>query len=376
MAYELENIESQISKNIQVAASENIEFDVPMFLEELDVECFKVKRAFRHQVVSFENERLIKRYFHFHQESLIDLINTLHTERQLNSGFLQSVLDRLAGLLRYLEEHFPEYFNQDMKMPSIYEQSIKNELEGFNGLLSRKFNDTKADPILIGLVNNGFESYIKANVSLTFRQFYYLKLLRMNIEGLDAGSHFETIDLVRVMLHCNFNTDALYEYVLKYVRGKIEKALSIGEKLDLLSYYLKFVNQESSNQAIAFNHLQPAISTVISDWLTQELTYLKSKQQFLSTMTAEEIVPTEFKLNFDLSVPHLAYLFRAFIETGVIQNKNTSELIRFLTKYVKTKRSESISCESFRIKYYSVESGTKDAVKKMLQTVLNFVNKN
>jgi hypothetical protein len=75
-------------------------------------------------------------------------------------------------------------------------------------------------------------------------------------------------------------------------------------------------------------------------------------------------------------VPHLAYLFRAFIETGVIQNKNTSELIRFLTKYVKTKRSESISQESFRIKYYSVESGTKDAVKKMLQTVLNFINKN
>lgn len=376
MAYELETIESQISKNIQVAASENIEFDVPMFLEELDVECFKVKRAFRHQVVSFENERLIKRYFHFHQESLIDLINTLHTERQLNSSFLQSVLDRLAGLLRYLEEHFPEYFDQDLKMPIIYQQSIKDELEEFDSLLSRKFSDTKADPVLIGLLKNGFEAYLIANVSLTFGQFYYLKLLRLNIEGIDAGPQFETIDLVRVMLHINFNTDALYEYVLKYVRDEIDKAVSIREKLDQLSYYLKFVNQESSNQAIAFNHLHPAISTLISEWLTQELTYLKSKQQFLSTVSAEEIVTTEFKLNFDLSVPHLAYLFRAFIETGVIQNKNTAELIRFLTKYVKTKRSDSISQESFRIKYYSVESGTKDAVKKMLQSVLNFINKN
>jgi mRNA-degrading endonuclease YafQ of YafQ-DinJ toxin-antitoxin module len=292
VAYELESIESQISKNIQVAASENIELDVPMFLEELDVECFKVKRAFRHQVVSFENERLIKRYFHFHQESLIDLINTLHTERQLNASFLHSVLDRLAGLLRYLEEHFPEYFNQDLKMPVIYEQLIKNEVEEFNGLLSRKFTDTKSDPVLIGLLKNGFEAYIKANVCLTFRQFYYLKLLRLNIEGLHAGSEFETIDLVRVMLHCNFNTEAFYEYVLKYVRGEIDKAVSIGEKLDQLSYYLKFVNQESSNQAIAFNHLQPAISILISEWLTQELTYLKSKQQFLSTVTAEEIVPS------------------------------------------------------------------------------------
>jgi hypothetical protein len=87
-------------------------------------------------------------------------------------------------------------------------------------------------------------------------------------------------------------------------------------------------------------------------------------------------MPTDFKLNFDLSVSMLAYMFRAFTETGVIQNKNASELIRFLTKYAKTKRSESISYESFRIKYYSVESGTKDAVKKMLQSIINFINKN
>ena len=85
-------------------------------------------------------------------------------------------------------------------------------------------------------------------------------------------------------------------------------------------------------------------------------------------------MPSEFKLNFDISVSHLAFLFRAFIEAGVIQNKNTSELIRFLSKYVKTKKQESISFESFRIKYYSVESGTKDAVKKTLQSVLNFIS--
>jgi hypothetical protein len=378
VAYELENIESKISRHISVADSENIEFDVPMFLQELDVECFKVKRAFRHQVVSFENERLIKRYFHYHQESLIDLIDSLHSGGKAGNNILQSVLDRLAGLLQYLEQHFPEYFNQDMKMPIIYRQAIGNELQDFINLLTVRFASTDVVVALIDLIKHKINLHTDANGSLTFRQFYYLKILRLNIESIDTSNstRVETIDLIKVLLHCNFNTESFHDYFLQYIRSSIEKLPTLGEKLDELTYYLKFSNQESSNHAIAYNTKQSPISIQISDWLSQEVMYLKTKQQFFPTISSEEIVPSEFKLNFDLSVPQLAYLFRAFIEAGVIQNKNTSELIRFLTKYVKTKRSESISYESFRIKYYSVENGTKDAVKKTLQSVLNFINKN
>ncbi|MBA4056153.1 MAG: hypothetical protein C0490_15670, partial [Marivirga sp.] len=108
-----------------------------------------------------------------------------------------------------------------------------------------------------------------------------------------------------------------------------------------------------------------------------ELDYLKQKQllQIASPLKGEGVI-NDFKLNFDLSVSHLAYLFKSFTETGVIQNKNTSELIRFLTKFVKTKKSEAVSYESFRIKYYNAESGTKDAVKKTLQLLINYMNKN
>ncbi len=375
MAYELENIEVQISKNISVAASDNIEFDVPMFLEELDSECFKVKRAFRHQVVSFENERLIKRYFHFHQESLIALINTLHAEQQLNTAFLHSILERLAGLLQYLEEHFPEYFNQDMKMPTLHQSKVKTELNGFCKLMSAKFKATNIDPtlvnLLIGCVNSQSEG-----AHLTFRQFYYFKLLRINIESIDSSeqSVLETIDVIKVLLHCNFNSEHFYSYLIKYINCIIARQTTLHDQVDQLTYFLKFSYQESSNQAIAFRADSAPINMQISEWLSQELMYLKTKQQLLPTISAEEIVPSEFKLNFDISVSHLAFLFRAFIEAGVIQNKNTSELIRFLSKYVKTKKQESISFESFRIKYYSVESGTKDAVKKTLQSVLNFIS--
>jgi hypothetical protein len=77
-----------------------------------------------------------------------------------------------------------------------------------------------------------------------------------------------------------------------------------------------------------------------------------------------------------MSVSQFAYFIKTLTETGVIQNKNVSELIRFLAKFVKTKRSENISYESFRIKYYNAEDNTKGAVRNLLHTAIGYINNN
>jgi hypothetical protein len=378
LAYELETIESKINENISFATSENIEFDVPEFLKELDHECAKVKKAFRHQVVSFENEKLVRRYFHFHQESLIDLINNIQTcDAAANPNLLDSIIARLSSLLTYLEEHFPEYFDLDMRMPQASRAFIERELTSFGGLISGKFTATNIDIGLIEILKKTVEQFVGKEETISFRRFYYLRFLKANLANFQTDDNPETLDLLRILMHCNFNEDAFYKYIVRFITWSLNKTQSVGEKLDELGFYLKFANQETSSSHLAFDHHSPPINVQVADWISQEAQYLKNKQQLAPySVRAEDAVTSEFKLSFDLSVSILAYLFRAFTETGVIQNKNTSELIRFLTKYVKTKRSESISYESFRIKYYSAESGTKEGVKKMLQSLLNFVNKN
>jgi hypothetical protein len=377
VAYELENIESKISENIAVAVSESLNFDVPEFLRDLDQEFLKVKKAFKRQVVSFDSERLVERYFHFHQESLIDLINTLHTSAPSDNRLLECVIGRLSELLKYLEEHFPEYFNMDMKMPLVAREHATKELSLFRESMTLMFGIHNVDVGLIELLKNSLSDFTDGNESISFRRFYYLRLLRKNVLALarEDMPNPETIDLIRVLLLYNYNTQTFYCYLVKYVTWSVNKASSISEKLDQLAYYLKFSNQEHPLAGVAFDHNNAPINVQIAEWISQEIQYLKSKQQLLPIISAEEIVPSEFRLNFNLSVSHVAFLFRAFIEAGVIQNENTSELIRFLTKYVKTKRSEVLSYESFRIKYYTVESGTKDAVKKILQSVLNSISK-
>lgn len=378
MAYELETIESKINENIILAASESITVDVPVFLKELDSECAKIKKAFRHQVVSFENENLVKRYFHFHQESLIDLINTIQAGTPTGSGDLADpIVTRLSDLLAYLEDHFPEYFDKNMKMPVAAIGSIKSELNALIQAVTDKFKEVNVDIGLIQLIKNSIEKFLSEDVHISFRMFYYFKFLRIQLANFKVDSNTESLDVIRLLMHCNFNDESFYEYFVRYIQWAVNKVSALNEKIDELAFYLKFSNQETSTVSFAFNHLSAPINVQIADWISQEVQYLKHKQQLSPiSISAEDAIPTDFKLNFDLSVSILAYLFRAFTETGVIQNKNASELIRFLTKYVKTKRSESISYESFRIKYYSVESGTKDAAKKMLQSVLNFISKN
>lgn len=379
MAYELETIESRITENIFVAASESITFDVPEFLKELDNECAKVKKAFRQQVVSFENEKLVRRYFHFHQESLIDLINSIQSNVQTAGTadvFIESVVNRLSGLLTYLEDHFPEYFDLDMRMPLAGREDAKYELTSFVNSLSKMFGGTNIDFGLIELLKGSVDRFTERGEVLTFRKFYYLKFLRINLSDSRIADNGDTLDLIRVLFHCNFNEERFYAYMVRYITWSVDQNSSLNQKLEELAFFLKFSNQESSWSTLSFNHLHAPINFQIADWIAQEIQYLKHKQQ-LSPMSigSEDVMPSEFKLNFDLSVASLAFLFRAFIETGIIQNENTSELIRFLTKYAKTKRSGSISYESLRIKYYSVEDGTKDAVQKALRSVLNFINK-
>jgi hypothetical protein len=378
VAYELETIETKITEHIFLASSDSITFDAPQFLKELDSECVKVKKAFRNQVLSFEAEELVKRYFHFHQESLIDLINNIQYSAQLSGteGLAESVIRKLTDLLAYLEEHFPEYFDQDMKMPTVRMTLIRDELRTFDAFLSEKFGYSNIDIGLIQIVKNAIEASLSKGKAMSFRAFYYFKYLRIQIANFNLEDDTESIDLIKLLMHCNFNHETFYNYLVKYVRWSVDKVSLLNEKLEVLAFYLKFANQETSITSLACSHSKPPINIQIADWVAQEVHYIKQKQQLAAENLSADISLEAFKLDFDLSVSSVAYLFRAFTETGVIQNKNVSELIRFLTKYVRTKRSESISYESFRVKYYAVESGTKNAVKKALESLLHYINKN
>jgi hypothetical protein len=68
-------------------------------------------------------------------------------------------------------------------------------------------------------------------------------------------------------------------------------------------------------------------------------------------------------------------LIRLFLETKIIQNNNLTQVLTFKVKFSITKRAETISYGSLRAKFYNVESGTREAVKNMLLTMIRHIEK-
>lgn len=87
--------------------------------------------------------------------------------------------------------------------------------------------------------------------------------------------------------------------------------------------------------------------------------------------------PTEYKIKIQwgISVAQLSCFFNLLHTTGIIQNKNQSDIFRNVSENNKTAKVENISVDSISAKYYNVETSTKEAVKSVIINLLNLVNK-
>lgn len=75
----------------------------------------------------------------------------------------------------------------------------------------------------------------------------------------------------------------------------------------------------------------------------------------------------------DMSVAQTACMVRAFIEIGTFQNGELSQLIRLLVTIIKTKRSQNISVESFRMRYYNIEDNAWITVATRLRAIADYL---
>ncbi len=108
----------------------------------------------------------------------------------------------------------------------------------------------------------------------------------------------------------------------------------------------------------------------------EEIYFLEKKHQLTMsvTMPKQENEKTE-PIYTSLSVPQLAFFVKLLVDTGVVHNRNQTELLKTISKTIRTNRNEIISAESLRNKYYNVDKAATDSVKNVIINLLNQVNK-
>ena len=379
MDNEFNNIELLIRNEIDSiiksrgSAQEQIAKDKSVISEEV----IRAKKSFVLKALIIDDSGSLRRMVQFHQNSIMQLTDELTTIEEYDPDTFYGSQTEI--LLDFLQSRFCEHFDQDAILPDICRKKSVADTKQLYGEIMTRLPGNQPDKIWIEVFTQPIEAFLTQRHS-SFRQAEYAKELvtGLNEAILVEPEGIESDKIRSLLIHFNSNGKACFDHYVNYFSTLITEADSVSERLEKLAFSYKKINQIQVKPAMIYDPKDRSIKDQLSDWLLQEISYLERKLELVSkgSLSEETTIRKEFKFEFDMSVSQFAYFIRTFIEAGVIQNKNISELIRFLARFVKTKRSENIAYESFRMKYYNVEGSTKDSVKNILHNAIGYINSN
>jgi hypothetical protein len=184
-------------------------------------------------------------------------------------------------------------------------------------------------------------------------------------------------------LTCSFIRDTLYKFnynsenfiLNEYERlNKAGSQLhSIKEKIALLSYELKKVNQFFSTSKNAFLQYLPSVKEQVGNWIIEEIRFLEKGT--LPVEYANTLSEHDTKIHTSLSVAKLAVILRLLVVDKIIINRTIAPMLRIVGKTFSTLQKDDISVGSLETKYHAPDKTTINAVKDMLFKWINILGK-
>lgn len=364
--YELEDLEKLLSSK---------RLGETLIDEQFSTEVDRIKRSMIHEVFSFEDERHLERYIQYHQQAII---------RMLDHEFAQSSTIQthdLEDLLTFIERHFTKYFDQDAKAPDAYLNTIRKTTRINTKRIFKELTDINADHRLVEII---LQSLNKINdrsskIAITYRKVMYAKEVQKELlKVIESTVPENTIndELLKLIYYLNHNSTKSLVYHAHLVNQIVTTTDTNSEKIERLSLLLKQINQAPVRPGIAYNPRATSVKDQAHNYIAEEIEYLER----VSVLNAHIVDSKDnksgsYKVKMEVSVAQLSYLIKVFVSSTIIQNTGVNELLRFFARIIVTKKSEGVSYDSLRAKYYNVEASTRIAVRDMLSSLIVFIDK-
>ena len=337
-------------------------------------------------VFGINNERSLELYVQNCQQCLINLADEVteyaghFARKSRQAGLYQFMLLIVESLLTYIEQHCSRYFNIDAKVPDSYYKVEHTENKKKVEKINRVLEIQNINKSLLEILFQTFTSFIqeKNNTGITYRKLIYFKELLNEINALANNTLIEksTNELVNLLLYLNFNHVLFFNFYINIICSELENMNSIAERIEKLSFHVKQLNQFHYRPGVSLFNDYPHIKDQVSGWLTEEIYFLEKKNQLsISVMMPKNNNEKLEPLFTSLSVPQLGFFIKLLVDTGVVNNKNQTELLKTITKTIRTHRNETISLDSLRNKYYNVDKSTTETVKDKLFNMINQTKK-
>lgn len=376
--YELLEIERLIGSG---AGEQSDDKFAALTLTVLNSEVDRIRSTFIQEIFSFTDELLLERYIQYHQRAIINLMDDLarqqpksKTSKHLNAQFYKA----LGDLLRFIERYFSKYFDLNSKAPTAYLMVAGKVAQRNIVRLKRKLHsvgvDTELTDLIIGPINQIIpKSHITA---VTYKNVMYAHIVQDELFRLLSAIQEKSevnAQLRQFMIYINYNHEYVLDNLFRYVDLLVRDQSNRLDKIEALSHFLKVVNQTHPKPGVVYDETVPSVKHLLSDYVNEEIIF----QSRLNAVAATEpsIQKDFFKMKLDVSVAQVSLIVKAFVETKVIQNSNLSELLRSAASAIVTKKSENMSYDSLRAKYYNVEHSTRMSVRHIFSTIVQYIDK-
>lgn len=385
MKYELEVLEELIAEILNEPQAKDISLtNEPEWAARIKHEIERIKRAFIRVSFSLQNDKYIELYIQHHQGAIIHLWDGVTNNPSCNLKDIHHLLhNKLGDLLSFVEKHFSRYFDLSAKIPESYRNLAAGDFEGKLNALTRNLKKKNLSMNLISTMTESFKDFIEnKETKVSFRKLIYLKELFKQVREIGetelVGKSLER-SICASMIYLNYNTPKFFNHCVKVIKENYQEKTTLSAQLEKLAHYLKIINQQQEKPGFSFKHSQKSLKVQLSEWVIEEIIFLEKKQQLSFTFKTDNVTEKppgkDFKIYTESSVPQVAYFVRILMETGLIKNQSTIDVIRFFSKNIRTNRTESISTDSFRSKFYNTEHSAKEAVKGDVLKLLDYISK-
>lgn len=335
-------------------------------------EIARIKHCLIEKVLTMEGEDAVRRYVRIHQYAIVGIMDNLYKRRD-QSGALECC-DLLDGLLSFLNQHFPQYFDELGKAPLKQVHDMRIEIAGLFGLLEKRLSDTGVfGEFVLMILDPLHRFYSKAEWQrVSFHRLRFLQYVLEHSEKLvhdklkADGIEQSFLDL---LIYLNYNSRKTYMQLVQFVRDFLPPDLDSQSKRYTLCQYLKTTSQATVKPNSGYHPQAPTLKSRFIDYLNAELRDLVDDDDERPQEPTTDLTILN-KAKFDLSVAQLGCLLRLLTDTGLLSTDNISALIRCVALNCETKKSRSISPESLRIKFYEIEDGTRRAVVEKLSNMM------
>lgn len=320
-----------------------------------------------------------EQYIKINQSFLIRILDCLYSYSNtipLNENIARlyhSISQHLQSSLDFIEDFFSNYFNRNEKVPefslSVAKKDLKNQVQRLKITILKQEN---IDPSLFNFISGSIAHILNnESIKITYNQLSFHKYLLNELEKKPMALSSKVI--IETLYYVNFNDDNFITYEYEWLNHLLENTTSNKEKIAVLRYEQKKINQLPVKLNNCFNPDMPSLKKQINRWIDEEVKYLENVE--LPQKNREQLNENEEKIHTTLSVAKLALLLRLLVVDKIIINRTVAPMLRVAAKIFTTLQKDDISFGSLETKYHSPDKATINSVRDMLFKWINILGR-